>query len=119
MLVTLVPIVTLVMLVQYSKERPIECPDAGDRQAIDRVGDGHRTARTGVFRDGDRAVIGRVVELGLHRGGQRSSKSRSQAAPKRVAIVFVQVVLAIEVCVFMLFDLFVFVSSLVSLMSAA
>jgi len=36
-----------------------------------------------------------------------------------VAIVFVQVVRAIEVCVFMLFDLFVFVSSLVSLMSAA
>ena len=41
-------------------------PDAGDRQAIDRVGDGHRSVGSGVSRDGDRAVIGRVSQLGAH-----------------------------------------------------
>jgi hypothetical protein len=49
-------------------------PDAGDWQAIDCAGDGHstNTARTSVSRDGDRAVIGRVNELGLHCGGASS-----------------------------------------------
>ena len=52
-----------------AKERTV--PDAGDGPAIDCAGDGLRPARTGVSRDGDRAFIGRVIELGLHRGGQR------------------------------------------------
>ena len=39
--------------------------DAGHRQAIDHAGDGHRTARTGVTRDRDYAVSGRVIEVGL------------------------------------------------------
>ena len=34
--------------------------DAGDRPAVDRAGNGHRPAGTGVSGDGDRAVIGRV-----------------------------------------------------------
>ena len=62
------------------KERRV--PDAGDWQVIDFAGDGQRVEkRTGVteVRDGDRAVIGRVIpdvvivrvsELGLHCGGQ-------------------------------------------------
>ena len=45
--------------------------DCGDRQAIYRAGDGHRTAWTGVFRDGDRAIDGYVIELGLHHSGQQ------------------------------------------------
>ena len=68
MLVTLSGIVTLVRLVQPS-ERLV--PDAGDRQAIDRARDGHVTTGTGVSRDGDRAVVGDVIELRLHRGGGR------------------------------------------------
>ena len=54
-------------------------PDAGDRQAIDRVRDGHHTAGSGVPRDRDRAVIGRVSKiLGLHPGGQRQEQEQQQ-----------------------------------------
>ena len=44
-------------------------------------GDGHRTAGTGVSRDGDRAVIGRVSELGLHHGGQRQQQAAATTCP--------------------------------------
>ena len=54
------------------KERII--PDAADRQAIERAGDGHSTAETGVLGDGDRAVVGRECELGLHQGGERQQQ---------------------------------------------
>ncbi len=53
-------------------------PDAGDRQAIDRAGNDHRPAWAGVSRDGDRAVIGRVIELGLHHGGQSQEQQQQQ-----------------------------------------
>ena len=49
--------------------RPSErmIPHAGDRQEIDRAGDGHRTTWAGITRDGDRAVNVRVGKiLGLH-----------------------------------------------------
>ena len=41
--------------------------DSGDRQAVDRAGDGHRPAWSGVSRDGDRAVSDRVNELAIIR----------------------------------------------------
>ena len=44
--------------------------DAGDRVAIHRARDGHSTAGTSVFGDGDRTVVSGVQELGFHRGGQ-------------------------------------------------
>ena len=48
------------------------------------------TAGTGVSGDGDRAVIGRVIELGLHHGGQRQQQKQqsslaAQAVLKRAA----------------------------------
>ena len=88
MLVTLLPIVTLVRLVQDRTRSPdggdvlgivtlvrlvqLENadPDAGDQQAIDHAGDGHVTAGTGVSGDGDRAVIGRVS---VWHGGSHST----------------------------------------------
>jgi hypothetical protein len=90
MLVTLVGIVTLVRLVQAlnapypdigdavgdrdagqagaGHERLV--PDAGDRQAINRVWNGYRPVETVAFRDGDSAVIDQVIVLGLHRDGE-------------------------------------------------
>ena len=57
-------------------------PDGGNWQVtppdIDRAGDGHRTAGADVSRDGDRAVVGSVSELGLHRGGQRQQQQERQ-----------------------------------------
>ena len=51
-------------------ERPVS--NAGDRQAINRIWNNHITACTGELVDVERAVvIGRVVELSLHHGGQR------------------------------------------------
>ena len=58
-------------------ERPVS--DAGDRQASDCAGDVHRTAGTGVSRDSDRAVVGRVSVLGLHCGGKRQQQQRQQS----------------------------------------
>ena len=55
-------------------------PDAGDREAINRAGDGHRTAGTVVSGDGDGAVIGRVIVLGLHCGGQRQEQQQREQA---------------------------------------
>jgi len=49
------------------KERSV--PNAGDRQAIDRAGNGHHATGTGVFRHGDGAAIIRVIVLRLHRCG--------------------------------------------------
>ena len=52
--------------------------DAGDQQAINRIGDGYRTA-TSVSADIERAiVIGRVSELGLHHDGQRQKEQQWQ-----------------------------------------
>ena len=44
--------------------------DASHWEAISHAGDDHHTAGTSVLRYGDRAVIDRVIELGLHYGGQ-------------------------------------------------
>ena len=55
-------------------------PDAGDREAIDRAGDGHRTAGTVVSGDGDGAVICQVIELGSHFGGQRQEQQQREQA---------------------------------------
>ena len=50
--------------------------DAGDRQAVDGGWDGHSAAGAGVAGDGDRAVVGRVIELRLGNSGRQR-----QAAP--------------------------------------
>ena len=52
-------------------------PDTGDGKAIDRVWDGHRTAWTGVSRDGDRAVIGRA-SAGPPQHNRKTTKGRAQ-----------------------------------------
>ena len=54
-------------------------PNAGDRQAIDCVGNGHVTTGTGAFRDGNQAAVGRVSELGLRHGRQRAAQNERQA----------------------------------------
>ena len=54
----------------------IECkiPDASDREVSDHTGDRHITAVTRVSRDGDRAVVGCVIELGLRQAGRRQKR---------------------------------------------
>ena len=51
------------------KKRPNS--DACDWQTVGGGGDGYVTVDAGVSRDGDRAVVGRERELGLHCGGQQ------------------------------------------------
>jgi len=52
--------------------------DPGDRQAIDRAGDGHHTAGAAVSDDGELAIIGRVAVLCFHRVGQHQQHQKQQ-----------------------------------------
>jgi hypothetical protein len=64
--------------------------DAGDREAIDCAGDGHRSdgvAAAAITRNGDRAVISLIIKipehLGLHHRGQHQKQEEGQN-PKSV-----------------------------------
>lgn len=52
--------------------------DDGDWKAIGYAGDDYCAARTGVFGDSDRAIIGHESELGLHHSGQRQEQQEQQ-----------------------------------------
>jgi hypothetical protein len=63
---------------QVGAVRERKVAEAGDWQAVDCVREIHRTAWAGVSRDGYRAVIDYVKELGLHRGGQAQEQQQQQ-----------------------------------------
>ena len=55
-------------------------PDCGDWQTICRVGNNHRATGTGVFEDGDGAIIGRDLKLSQHGSWQHQDQRRTYQA---------------------------------------
>ena len=55
--------------------------DAGDRQAIDHAGYDDVTHRAVTVGNADRAVVGRVRELGSHRGGKQQQEQEVPDTP--------------------------------------